>query len=259
MGKMLSRLLAGTLLVATAASIAADDDRIGPFWSLAQTYYQIQRCIGWSDYEIRIIKNAQLNVHSVPINFGMKSDTLSDCLSSGAEIIATIRPTDSHTVVVYLPPHDNGSTLRGDPVKIPEVLIASDTEVTIIPSSGDHGIEDLLHVSRSIFFVQIGLATHSRIYRVNVSTGETDYVTNGSSMEVEDPIVPTFRVKATKSYFRRGGALWIDTIIDEYGNILEIVMPISELYVECMTVKDLSENSDLDLSRMAEKEVCIRR
>ena len=162
--------------------------------------------------------------------------------------------------MIYLPPHDNGSTLRGDPVKIPEVLIASDTDVTIIPSSGDHGIEDLLHVSRSIFLVQIGLATHSRIYRINVATGESSYVTNGISMEMEDPTVPTFRVKESKSYLKRGGGLWFDAIVDEYGHILDIVKSSTDLDVDCMTVRDLSEKTDLDLSRMAdEQEVCIRR
>ena len=257
---MLSRLLAGTLLIATATSIAADDDQIGRLWSLAQTYYLIQRCIGWSDYQIRIVKSAQLNVHSVPIDSRIKGDTLVDCLLADTETIMTVRPTDSHTVVIYLPPHDNGSTLRGDPVKIPEVLIASDTDVTIIPSSGDHGIEDLLHVSRSIFLVQIGLATHSRIYRINVATGESSYVTNGISMEMEDPTVPTFRVKESKSYLKRGGGLWFDAIVDEYGHILDIVKSSTDLDVDCMTVRDLSEKTDLDLSRMAdEQEVCIRR
>ena len=84
-------------------------------------------------------------------------------------------------------------------------------------------------------------------------------MTNGFSMEIEDPIVPTFRVEGRKSYFNRGGAFWIDAIVDAYGNILDIVTSNTDLDVDCMTVKDLSETAGLDLSRMAEQEVCIRR
>ena len=257
---MLSRLLAGTLLFGIPAFIAADNDQMGPFWSLVQTYNQIQRCIGWSDYQMTTTRNALFNLHWIPISSETKGETLVDCLSSGAEIIARARPSPTYTVIVYLPPHNNGYTLRSEPHKIPELLIASATEVTIVPSSGDHGVEDFLHVSNGIFLVQIGLATHSRIYRINVATGETSYVTSGRSMEIADPIVPTFRVNDTKLYFKLGGALWIDVIVDTDGHILDIVTPSTDLYVHCVTVMELSETTNLDLSRMDDdQKVCIRR
>ena len=258
--KMLIRLLAGTLLFGTATFVAAENDQTGPFWSLMQTYNQIQRCIGWSDYEMKTTRIALFNLHWIPISSETGDDTLVDCLSSGTEIIAQARPSPTYTVIVYLPPHNNGYTVRGAPHKIPELLIVGATEVTIIPSSGDHGVEDILHVSNGIFLVQIGIATHSRIYRIDVATGETSYVASGHSMEIADPIVPTFRVNDTKSYFKLGGALWIDVIVDEDGHILDIVTPSTDLYVHCVTVIELSETTNLDLSRMDDdQKVCIRR
>lgn len=257
---MLSRLLAGTLLFGTTTFAAADNDQIGPFWSLVQTYNQIQLCIGWSDYEMKTTRTELFNLHWIPISSETGNDKLVDCLSAGAEIVAHTRPSPTYTVIVYLPPHNNGYTLSGAPNKIPELLIAGATEVTIIPSSGDYGVEDVLHVSNGIFLVRIGLATHSRIYRIDVTTGETNYVTNGYSMEVVDPTVATFRVNETKSYFNLGGALWIDVLVDKDGHILDIVTPSTDLYVHCMTVMELSDTTNLDLSRMDDdKTVCIRR
>ena len=145
--------------------------------------------------------------------------------------------------------------MRGEPVKIPEAITVSDTTVTIVPSSGDYGVEDVQHVSDQVFLIQIGMATHSRIYLVDTDSGESDYLTNGSSVMIEDPDAPTFRVNGYKSFFKGGGAFWIDAVIDRSGNIVDIVTSGGL----CITVEELSENSNLDLGRLPRHEACVHR
>lgn len=265
---MLNRLLVSTcsLLLIAAASLVAEDDRVVvPFWSLAQTYYRIQTCFGWSDHQMLITKHDELNTHSIQIGSDVTRDSFVDCFLSDVELVTRVKRRDAingdddgsvhHRAMVYLPSHNNGITMRGEPVKIPEAIMVSDTTVTIVPSSGDYGVEDMQHVSGQGFLIQIGMVTHSRIYVVDTDSGESDYLTNGSSVMIEDPDAPKFRVNGYKSYFKGGGAFWIDAVIDRSGNILDIVTSGGL----CMTVQELSENSNLDLGRLPRHEVCVHR
>ncbi len=265
---MLNRLLVSTcsLLLVAATSLVAEDDRVVvPFWSLAETYYRIQTCFGWSDHQVLITKHDELNTHAISIDSDVDRDSFAECFLSGTELVTRVKRRDAlnaddggpvhHRALVYLPSHDNGVTFSGTSVKIPEAIIVSDRAVTIVPSSGDYGVEDMQHVSGQVFLIQIGMATHSRIYVVDTDSGESDYLTNGSSVMIEDPDAPKFRVNGYQSYFKGGGAFWIDAVIDRSGNILDVVTSGGL----CMTVEELSENSNLDLGRLPRHEVCVHR
>ena len=253
-----SRVLAGisSLLLIASVSTLADHDPVDPFWILAQTYYRIQRCIGWSDHRMVVTRYDQLMIQSVSIKSTGDPAALVDCFLSDSEELDRVDHPNSQTVIVYLPAYDNGITLRGEPVKRPEALIAGHSEVTLFPLSGDSGIEDIQYVSGQVFLVQVGMANHSRIYKVDVENVQPDFLFNGSSVSVENPDIPTFRVNGSKFYFKTGGAFWIDTIIDWDGNILDVVSS-KRGASRCLDIQELMRTSTLDLSRVDRNEVCI--
>ena len=159
--------------------------------------HRMQRCLGWSDQRVLTTRNDEIKVHSIPIELKVNRDSFVDCFLSDVELVTRVERRDAissgagtpvhHQAMVYRPPYDNGFTLRGRPVKIPEAIVVSDTAVTIVPSSGDSGVEDLQHVSGHDYLIQIGMATHSRVYVINSESGEADYLTNGFSVIIEDP------------------------------------------------------------------------
>lgn len=61
------------------------------------------------------------------------------------------------------------------------------------------------------------------------------------------------RASGRKRYFRAGGAFWTTLILDDEGNILD-VLPQGGL---CMSLDELSERSSLDLTRVVRPEVCV--
>ena len=84
---MLIRLLVSTcsLLLIAATSLVAEDDRVVvPFRSLAQTYYRIRLCLGWSDHRVLITKHGELKGRAkrslnMRVNRSARSSWLRQC------------------------------------------------------------------------------------------------------------------------------------------------------------------------------------
>jgi hypothetical protein len=194
------------------------------------------------------------------IELGPDSDDVIRCLLSGRDASSGSQVSDSQAAVAYPSPFDGSMLGDGPQRQMFEVLIQTGTKVLIVSGvESDAGITGIRHVSGNDFIVQTGYATHDRVYLVFADSGKLAHLTNGD-VEVVDGENFVFRVKGRKSCLKNsGGAFWFDALIDRHGNILDIVTPVEGNYVICMSRDQLVGESNLNLSRVVRREVCIQR
>lgn len=108
----------------------------------------------------------------------------------------------------------------------PEALARIGDRLLIVTSPGsDYGVEKIQRVSRNVFIVKTGMATHAPNYLVFADRGEARYLADGD-IEVEDGKKLIFGVTGKKSYWKAGGAFWYDALIDQHGRTLRILNPV---------------------------------
>lgn len=218
-----------------------------------------------TDLPVSVAKRVKGDLFLYSVMAEHDSGELFHCLlSKGRRVMEDSLSLGDHVdfAAMVLPPFQNSYTLKtGSPITVAEALIRSEERVLVVSADGNDGIERIGPVSENSFLVQVGYATHSRVYHVT-DRAEAYYLTNGDVDEVTRSEDGSCRIhmKSTKSYFWKegGGAFWFDATIDCEGNLLDIVTQMSELSV-CMSVEVLSERSGLDLSRLKRQEVCIER
>ena len=249
----IASLLAAILALAALAAVA-DEDRAVAVELFGSPYlrdFDDLRMI-W----IRQCSHAAVSDTDVGwvVDSGIESETVFLCLLAKTDRMELQQISNTDVSAVYLPPFNNGYPLRGPSSwKQPEAMIRTTTKVLIV-SGGDTGIEGLLHVADDLFLVSVGFATHIKIYKLSAENHKAVYLTDGYTIDVEDPDIPTFRVGGRKSYFNKGGAFWFEAIIDDEGRIIDI--PTAE-GCNRLSTKDLQNRSGLDLSRVKRRYVCI--
>ena len=195
------------------------------------------------------------------IDTGSDSERVFDCLLHETDIGETDRSgrLASYEGALYRPPFFNDRAIpgRAPPTRSPEALIRTRSTVLMVGGhnefmGGDWGLTQLVHVSDDLFLVGVGYASHDRIHKFFAESGITQYLSNGK-VEVADAKLPSFIVYGMKSYFAPAGAFWIDTIVDSYGNIVDILPQDSG---RCIDVEEFKRKTHLDLSRIQRKEVC---
>ena len=205
---------------------------------------------------------AKLDIVIYAVTAEHDSGELFNCLlSTGSRVVEDSLSLSNHvdSVAMFLPPFPNGYDLRtGSPTTVPEALIQNGERVLVVSAPyGDFGIARIEPVSENSFLVQVGYATHSRVFHVSSHRAEALFLTNGDVAELtrDEDGACRIHVEARKGYFEGGGAFWFDATTDCEGNILDIVTQTSD----CMSVAVLSERSGLDLSPIKRPEVCIER
>lgn len=194
------------------------------------------------------------------IELGPNGNDVIRCLLSGRDTSSGSQASDSRAAIMYPSPFDNSILGDGPQRQMLEVLLRTDTKALIVSGvESDAGVTRVRHVSGNVFIVQTGYATHDRVYLIFGDSGEVTYLTNGD-VDVADGEKFIFLVKGRKSYLNNsGGAFWFDALIDRDGHILDIVTPVEGDYVICMSRDHLAGESNVDLSRVVRREVCIRR
>ena len=203
------------------------------------------------------------------IDTGADSKHVFDCLlretDLGTAADARDRPgrIGAYEGVLYRPPFFNGRAIPGrqSPTRYPEALIRTRSTVLMVSGNfgfmgGDYGLTQLVHVSDDLFLVGVGYATHDRIYEFFAESGTTQYFSNGK-VEVSDAELPSSVVLyGMKSYFvPKGGAFWVDAVVDRDGYIIAILPPDSE-WSRCIDTEEFKRRSNLDLSRLEQEAVC---
>ena len=136
---------------------------------------------------------------------------------------------------------------------MPEALVRSGNKLLVVAGTkSDHGVTGVQRISGDTFLVKTSYWTHSRNYLVFGSTGSSRYLENGNIKTVNGKLI----AYGMKSYFKEGGAIWLDALIDLDGNVLDIVTPDMGNSVHCMSRDELSQKLSLDLSRVKRHRVC---
>ena len=160
---------------------------------------------------------------------------------------------------IYKSKLDQSDSGDGSPFAMKEAVILSDDSLIILTAVlSDIGIVDVQRVRNDMFLVNVGDATKRPAYILNLKPYMVQYLTSGYA-NVEDASQATFRVHNKKGYFKKsGGAFWFDAIINDGGDILDIVTKErDDEKLLCMTRHNLSERTSLDLTRVAAGQVCV--
>ena len=208
---------------------------------------------GCTDSGIAVVQRELLVLYAIEV--GGDTDEVVQCLLSGRNPALSDEVGGGEVSVAHPSPFDVVLFDGGSGSKLVEALIQTDARVVVVsgPASAG-GIEKMAFVSGFTYVVQTSHHTHARSYLVFADSAELGYLTNGV-VEILDREAPTFRVHDRKSYFRELGAFWFDAVIDQDGNILDVVTPPGD----CMNRQQLARESTLDLSRVLRSEVCINR
>lgn len=235
----------------------------GSSWAVASEDY-VEQSIRQHKNWIQSCTNSALVVSRsglilYTIILGSNGDDVIRCLLSGRDTNAGSHVSDNKAAVAYPSPFDVAMLGDGPPRQMFEVLIQTSAKALVVSGVGsDTGVTLVTPVSGNAFIVQTGYSTHDRVYLVLPDSGESTYVTNGE-VEIVDSEKFVFRVKGRKSYFNVGGAFWFDAIVDRDGNILDVVTPAEGNDIVCMSREQLARESNLDLSRIDRRDVCILR
>ena len=207
---------------------------------------------GCTDSRITVVRQELVVLYA--IDLGRDGDEVIQCLLPGRNPGPASQVSNSEAAFLFPSPVDFDRFEDGLP-KRTEAMIQTDTGALIIsgPDSAS-GIEKIELVSGTTFVVQTSHVTHTRAYLVFSDRAELAYLTNGV-VEILDREALTFRVHGRKSYFGESGAFWFDAVLDQDGNILDVVTPLGH----CMSRQELARQSSLDLSRVDRSEVCIDR
>ena len=208
---------------------------------------------GCTDSRIAVVQQELLVLYAVET--GVDADDVVQCLLSGRDPTFHDGAGGGEGAGAHPSPFDVVLFDDGSGSSLVEALIQTDTRVVVVAAPASvGGIERMAFVSGFTYVVQTSHHTHARSYLVFADSAELGYLTNGV-VEILDREAPTFRVHDRKSYFRELGAFWFDAVIDQDGNILDVVTPPGD----CMSRQRLARQSDLDLSRVVRPEVCISR
>ncbi|MEE9269661.1 MAG: hypothetical protein V3V49_05300 [Candidatus Krumholzibacteria bacterium] len=183
------------------------------------------------------------------IDVGAESGDVIDCLD-----IQGNPDLGDGAFVIFPSPIDiviNPETYKESPM--PEALIRSGNMLLVAAGTeSDHGVMEVQRISGDTFIVKTSYWTHDRNYLVFGSTGSSRFLANGNIKTVNGKLI----AYGMKSYFKEGGAIWLDALIDLDGNVLDIVTPDKRNFVNCMSRDELSQKTFLDLSRVKRHRVC---
>lgn len=185
-------------------------------------------------------------------DLGAESSDVIRCLliESGPDL-------DDQAVVIFPSPIDtviDMESLNESPM--PEALLRIGNKLLVVAGTeSDKGVTEVQRVSGDTFVVTTKYMTHDRNFLLEGSGGKARYLINGHVTIERGKII----VSGMKSYFKGGGAFWVNALIDRDGNILDIVAPDKGDYAVCMSRDELSRKTDLDLSRVRRHRVCIER
>lgn len=142
----------------------------------------------------------------------------------------------------------------GEESPMPTALFRSGNKLLVAAgTNSDRGVTEVQYMSDDIFIVSASQMTHTRNYLVFGNTGSVRYLTNGDVKIVNGNIISY----GFKTYFYKdGGAIWLDTLIDLEGNILDIVTSDTGEHVSCISRDALIRKTRLDLSRVEDHMVC---
>lgn len=206
---------------------------------------------GCTESRIAVVQRDLLVLYAV--ESGADADEVVQCLLSGRN--PTFPNGGGEGAEHHPSPFDVALFDDGSGSGIFEALIQTDTRVVVVSSPASvGGIEKIGFVSGFAYVAQTSHHTHVRSHLGFADSAELAYLTNGV-VEILDREALTFRVHDRKSYFRELGAFWLDAVIDQHGNILDVVTSSGD----CMSRRQLARESTLDLSRVLRAEVCINR
>ncbi len=185
------------------------------------------------------------------IDVGAESDDVIDCLN-----IQGIPDLGDGEFVIFPSPIDIVIGIdTGKERPMPEALVRSGNKLLVAAGTeSDHGVTEVQRISGDTFIVKTSYWTHSRNYLVFGSTGSSRFLANGNIKTVNGKLI----AYGMKSYFKEGGAIWFDALIDLDGNVLDIVTPDMGHHVHCMSLDEFSQKLLLDLSRVNRHRVCYK-
>ena len=210
--------------------------------------------------EVEFSETGDLDIYAADASHTEPDDVVSCLLSVGpdAAIPGTLVGAPESLALMFRTPfYKIYISEPFEELPAPAALIRTTNTVYVVQPNADHGLKDLQHVSGDIFVITSGYVTHDRNYLFRGTVGDAPYITDGT-IEIESSQDLVFRSTMSKSFWRPRGAFWYDAIVDQHGQILDIVTPRTEDYVTCMTREEFVSHADLDVSRVTSPEVCVR-